>query len=35
MFRNECLSESWFIDMHEARQKIKAWRGGPPEKEDW
>ncbi|UCF67685.1 MAG: transposase [Acidobacteriota bacterium] len=25
-FRDECLSESWFIDLSDARRTIEAWR---------
>ena len=25
-FREECLSENWFLDLDDARQKIAAWR---------
>jgi putative transposase len=25
-FRDECLNEHWFTDLHDARQKIEAWR---------
>src|SRR2546430_531039 len=24
--RNECLSENWFLDLHDARRIIEAWR---------
>jgi putative transposase len=25
-FRDECLNENWFMDLHDAREKIAAWR---------
>ena len=25
-FRDECLNEHWFLDMHDARTKIETWR---------
>lgn len=25
-FRNSCLNENWFLDLHDARQIIEAWR---------
>lgn len=25
-FRDECLNEHWFVDLGDAREKIKAWR---------
>ena len=25
-FRNECLNENYFLDVHEAREMIEAWR---------
>src|SRR3546814_9610478 len=25
-FRDECLNENWFLDIHDARRIIEAWR---------
>ena len=25
-FRNECLSDHWFVSLEDARRKIEAWR---------